>query len=183
MLSRERAGSEDGFSLIELVISIAVLGLVGGAISGSFLVMLGTKTRTESALAVSRDRQFVATYLTDDVTDAAALGTGGHVVCGSTLSTVLLFTSTDFDAGSTSPVAVQVAWTHDAGAKTLVRTACRGGAPAVTTTVARNVPSAPTVSASCSSAVGLTTTSREVALTVPQSDGVDLRLCARRRPE
>ena len=182
MLRPER---DDGFTLIELLLTVVLLGVVGGAIASSLLVMLSTKKSAEGMLAVSRDRQFVTNYFSDDAAAARTVAEGSQPVCGSALTTAVVFTGTDVDPGTTTSVPTTVAWTYVPATKELRRTSCRGGGPADVRTLARNVASAPSVSASCSANVSVTSTPTpaEVRLSVPQATGNDLVLCALRRPE
>ena len=190
MLTPVRSRSDQGFTLIELLLTVALMGIVGGAIASSLLVMISTKQRTEGTLAVSRDRQFVSNYFSDDAAGAVTLSEGSQPVCGTTQSTVVVFTGKDVTPGTTTvtattSVATTVAWSYVPASKTLVRTACIAGSPGKSRTVARNVASTPTASASCTATVAITSTPKpaQVGLTVPQADGVALKLCASRRPE
>lgn len=180
-----RPEQDDGFTLIELLLTVVLLGVVGGAIASSLLVMLSTKKSAEGMLAVSQDRQFVTNYFSDDAAAARSVSEGSQLVCGSTSSTAVVFTGTDVDPGTTTSISTTVAWSYVPAAKELRRTSCRGTGAADVRTLARNVASAPSVSASCSSTVTVTSTPRpaEVQITVPQTSGSSLVLCALRRPE
>ena len=185
VLRSRRPRSDEGFTLVELVLTVALMGIVGGAIASSLLVLLSTKQRTQGALAVSQDRQFVSNYFSDDVAGAVTVTEGSQPVCGTTQSTVVLFSGKDVTPGTTSSVATTVAWSYVPVSKTLTRTACSAGSPMQVRTVARNVASAPTASASCTASVALSSTPKpiQVGLTVPQVAGNPLTLCASRRPE
>lgn len=182
MLTPER---EDGFTLVELLLTVVLLGVVGSAIASSMLVMLSTKKSAEGMLAVSQDRQFVTSWFSDDVAGARSIATGTQPVCGTPQSTAVVFTGTDVDPGTTSGTATTVAWTYVSASKELRRTSCRGAGPAEVRTLARNVDAAPTVGGSCSGSGPLTSTPppAQVRLTVPQAGGAPLVLCALRRPE
>lgn len=181
--------SDGGFTLIELLLSVAILGIIGAAIGSSFLVMLTTEQRTNDMLAVSRDRQFVSNYFSDDASGAVTMSEGAQSVCGSSLTALVVFTGRDTDPGTSSTVPTTVAWSYQSGpsAGRLLRTACRGGGPADVRIVARNVSATvpPTVRASCTSSTTVTSapTAPQVLLTVAQATGGPLRLCALRRSE
>ena len=183
MLSRPQR-PEDGFTLVELLLSVALLGIITGALTSAMLVMLGTKQRSEEMLAVSRDRQFVANYFTDDAAGARAMAVGSQPVCGATVHAVVVFSGKDTDPGTTSQADTTVAWVYEPARRELARTACRSGGSPDVRVVARNVAATPTVSGSCSSSVALSSTPapRQVALSVPQAHGGPLNLCALRRP-
>lgn len=186
MLSRLRAATRSaaGFTLIELLMSITILGIIGAAIASSLFVLLSTQQRTQAQLAVSQDRQLVATYFSDDAVSAQTVTTGSQPVCGSTMPTVVTLGGTDFDPGSTTPVATTVAYTYDSAATTVSRRTCRGASAPTTTVVARNVPTTPTVSGSCTSDASVAAPPPvELRLTVPQADGAPVVVCAVRRPQ
>src|SRR3954467_4760216 len=62
-----RAHSDDGFTLIELVISVAILGIVAVALTGIVMQYLMVTSSTETRLSESSDLQFVSTYWQNDV--------------------------------------------------------------------------------------------------------------------
>ncbi|HEY8720104.1 PulJ/GspJ family protein [Pengzhenrongella sp.] len=98
MLTRHRPSrrSEDGFTLIELVISIAIFGIVFGALS---MVMVGAMTAnrdTKVRLDETRDEQFVAAYFASDVSGATKMSSGQTTVCGTGLA-VAEFRGTSFN--------------------------------------------------------------------------------------
>jgi prepilin-type N-terminal cleavage/methylation domain-containing protein len=184
-----------GFTLIEMLLCVALVGIIGGAIASSLLVMVSTQQRTTGMLAVSQDRQLVANYFNDDVAGATTVATGSQPVCGTTVNSLVVLTGGDSEPPTSSlplppaPVSATttVAWSYVAGtpAGRLVRTSCRNGGTPATRTVAKNVATTPATSASCTSAVSLTGVPKpaQVSLTVPQVSGAPLVLCALRRPE
>ena len=62
----DRAG-EDGFTLVELVVTVAILGLVVVPLTGVVLSYLRTTVDTESRLTQSHDVQFASAYWQRDV--------------------------------------------------------------------------------------------------------------------
>ena len=58
---------EDGFTLPELVVTVAIIGIVVVALTGVVISFLKTTTATESRLTESRDVQFAAAYWQRDV--------------------------------------------------------------------------------------------------------------------
>ena len=100
----EHAAGDDGFTLIELILSIALLGLVFGAISLAMVASLRTNDETQGRLDETRDEQFVAAYLASDVAGATAVVANAPSQCGP--GTALLEVRGEtFDAAASPPAA------------------------------------------------------------------------------
>lgn len=83
-LTRWRGPGDDaGFTLIELIISIAVLGVLVTAVAAAMFTALGTDKTTDARLSESRDLQTAASYLADDVAGAQSFAVSGTAECGS----------------------------------------------------------------------------------------------------
>jgi prepilin-type N-terminal cleavage/methylation domain-containing protein len=120
-----RVRRDDGFTLIELVISVAILGVISAALFGIVLQYLKVTASTQTRLNESTDQQFVSAYWQTDVSslgrrsfnpdDAANptptqqsvwVGAAGPNGCGSSVSggdVVVSFAWTDFAVGVTDP--------------------------------------------------------------------------------
>lgn len=168
MLSQQPTGDRDGgFTLVELVISIAILGLVMSAISAAMAVGLKTTRESENRLGASNDVQFASTWFADDVAGANDVISGGAARCGSDAVTVVQFLNRDHDAPtarptpapSPTPAPVRLTITYalrtvaapDGTFRELHRLACEAGGGSTDDIVARRLsPSAavptPTVS-------------------------------------
>lgn len=75
---------ERGFTLVEMVISIAVLGLLSGLLAAGLSVGLRTATGTSDRMAGSTAARMLAVYLPPDVhsaNDAVASATGAGITC------------------------------------------------------------------------------------------------------
>jgi len=90
-------GADRGFTLIELVIAVAILGIVMSAICAAMVTALRANQETKVRLAQSGDVQFSSTWFADDVAGANAVTTGGSAICGSTVTALLNITSIDID--------------------------------------------------------------------------------------
>jgi len=66
MLNR-RAAREDGFTLVELIITIAIMGVVMSALVGIVFQYLRNSNETSTRLTESTDQQFVSAYWQRDV--------------------------------------------------------------------------------------------------------------------
>ena len=181
MLERlRRSRGDDGFTLIEMVMTVAILGIVSAALLGVMLQYLKTTSDTSARLNESTDQQFISTYWQNDVsslgrrslavatatfsTDPSVfLGPGGPGACGSSVGSVVVsFAWNEFDVGTTPPAnpwnfkPQQVAYvTVPNGSRFLLqRVRCRNGVAGSPVTVAHNLTEAPTIAcdATCGSA-------------------------------
>ena len=64
---RRRLGPEDGFTLVELVITVAILGIIVVPLTGVVFAYLRTTVETQARLTESHDVQFAAAYWQRDV--------------------------------------------------------------------------------------------------------------------
>jgi prepilin-type N-terminal cleavage/methylation domain-containing protein len=107
MRSENRTGRADGgFTLVELLISVAILGLVMTAISGAMAVGLKTTKDSGDRLGASNDVQFASTWFGDDVAGANDVVTGGAAQCGTDTSVVVQFLNRDQNAPTARPTAL-----------------------------------------------------------------------------
>lgn len=66
-LNRWRARHDEGFTLIEMVVTVAIMGTISVALFGVVLGYLKTSVSTRTRLNESADQQFVSTYWQTDV--------------------------------------------------------------------------------------------------------------------
>jgi prepilin-type N-terminal cleavage/methylation domain-containing protein len=75
MLSRlRRRGDDGGFTLIELVITISIVGIIVVALAGVVLQYFKVSTTTQTRLDESTDQQFVSAYWQQDVSSLGVHG-------------------------------------------------------------------------------------------------------------
>ena len=135
---------DDGFTLPEMVITVAIIGMISAGLAGVVISFLKTTTATQSRLTESHDVQFAAAYWQRDVasigvrsydsgtksfplqqsvnvTPACSLPSGTPVV---TLAWSK-YTSSDSTA---TPITVTVSYVArvDTGGYNLLRTRCTG---------------------------------------------------------
>ena len=162
---RRARRTDDGFTLIELIISIGLLGVVFSVLS---MVMIGALTanrETRVRLDETRDEQFVAAYFATDADGATNLVAGAQARCGPASATAVAeLRGISFTAATppqpTVTVASYVFSTSTVGGVTtgtLTRYACESAAatpsypltPASITIIARSlVATAPSVQCS-----------------------------------
>lgn len=133
--SRER-----GFTLVELLVAITLLGIIMGAIGAMITTAFRTTTIVSNRLEGSRAPKLVSNYWGPDVESAESVSFGGSSACGppsgAGAAAIVSFTSkklvseTGVDAPALNPGADQTAtwWTRTLGARVqVVRMLCDGG--------------------------------------------------------
>jgi prepilin-type N-terminal cleavage/methylation domain-containing protein len=105
VLTRRAARADGGFTLVELVVSISILGVVMTGITAVMLTALTTNRETAVRLTETRDLQFVNAYLADDMQGATSVVHGVTARCG-TGTAALELRGRSFD--DSSPPTAQV---------------------------------------------------------------------------
>jgi prepilin-type N-terminal cleavage/methylation domain-containing protein len=192
MLTRRPPARDGGFTLVELIVSIALLGVVMTGITAVMLTALTADRETATRLTESRDGQFVNAYLADDVQGARSVVTGVTARCGSGTAALELRGASYDPAALTAQVTVvsyvlRTSTVDGVVTGELHRLACVGGAspsypltPASDVTVARTLaatgPGVTCTPAPCSAA----TTRVSLELT-PASGGPSVTVGGTRR--
>lgn len=206
-----RAGDDDGFTLIEMVITVAILGIVSVALCGVMFQYFRSTTDTSARLNESTDEQFISTYWQNDVSSlgrrsfssvtntfvvdqSVFVGAAGPGGCGSAVgSVVVAFGWNEFETDPTAPdpwstKAQSVAYVTvpNAGRLTLQRVRCNGAAVGAPTTVAHNLTGTPAIS--CDTSCTAATPPNRVSMTftvkdakTPSSPGYTTTVSADRR--
>jgi len=104
---------DDGFMLIELLVTIAIMGVVFSSVAAIAVVVFKAKGEANQALQNSNDMQVVSTYFGDDVA-----GSTNSPPAGS-LGTLAL-SGTDFSTGT---------WSHTYQLDTSTHVMTRDGVP------------------------------------------------------
>src|SRR5689334_22429784 len=86
-----RHRTEDGFTLIELIVSLTILATITGALTATFITANNANADVSSRIHVSNDAQNTAAFFT---ADAQAAG-GDNPVTGQPDSSLGVFTSGD----------------------------------------------------------------------------------------
>ena len=170
---------DGGFTLVELLISIVILGIIMTALVGAIVVGLKTTSATQDELTVSHDAQIASAYFAKDVQSSVTVTVAGATsLCGSSTGLVVSFGWPETSAAGaiTYVTATYTLSPPSGGQGLLTRSLCRGGASPVTNTVAHFVqantspagytlvcPTLSNPSQSCTSPSG---NAREVSLTL-----------------
>ena len=180
-----RAGPEAGMTLVELLVVVAISGLIMPELAGAFVVGWRTTDATVTSLSDSRNRQIAPSLFTRDVQNANGVDTtAGDTTCtaaGDTLLVRMRWTETSV-TGAT--VVKAASWVLTTGADRLVeRRFCADGSTlTASATAAHGVVGTPAVS--CRSASGTTVacgSAVTVDLVVTDASG-SVTATGRRRP-
>jgi prepilin-type N-terminal cleavage/methylation domain-containing protein len=172
-----RRGTDDGVTLVELLVSVAILGLVTPVLMGSVVLGYRTTGATVDRLSDSRNRAIVPSLFVRDVQSATTVATapGACEQAGDTLVVRLRWTTTPATGSAVTRVAAWVT-TTSGGVTRLERRSCddsTGAMAAVSSvTAAHGVTGAPSVA--CRAAGGAATacsSAVRVELSVTDSSG------------
>lgn len=124
---------ERGFTLVEVLIAVTVLGIIVAALGAAFSVGLRTMDGTANRLAGSMDAQLLGFYLPDDVASATTItASPAPIVCAGAASPIL-------ELGDATAFTVVYGVRAADGRHQLERYDCAGGAVRSTIVVARNL--------------------------------------------
>ena len=190
---RRRARADDGFTLIELTLSVAILGIVSAALSGVVLQYLQTTRDTSARLNESTDQQFIATYWQNDVSSigrqtlgsssvlapqqSVFVNTPGPGGCGTSVGTVVVALAwNEFTVDAPNPANAWDTTPHEVAYVTvptgsrllLKRVRCRNGTASQPQTVAHSLTTTPTIG--CSTTCGAATAPNRVSMTFTVKD-------------
>ncbi len=171
-----RTRDDDGFTLIEMVLSVAIMGIVSATLLGVVFQYLKTTSDTSARLNESTDQQFISTYWQDDVSSLGRLtrdggtftaaqsvfvGAAGPSNCGGSVgSIVVAFAWNEFAVNASDPDNAWQTTPHEvsyvtvpAGSRLLLqRVRCRNGVAGSPLTVAHNLTAKPDIT--CDTACG-----------------------------
>lgn len=171
MLERlRRTRGDDGFTLIEMVVTVAIMGIVYATLIGIVFQYLKTTTDTSARLNESTDQQFISTYWQNDVSSLGRQTFSGSVPlnaaqsvfvdaagpgnCGTAVGTVVVaFAWSEFNVNAVNPDNAWNTTPHEVAYVTVLvgsrlllkRVRCRNGVTSEPQTVARNLTAKPTI--------------------------------------
>lgn len=96
------AGREDGFTLVELLIGIAIAGMLIAVIGSAMVVGLKTTDATTQRLSESHDAQVTSAYLANDVQSATSVNVSGAATLCSVTGTPTDLVSFAYQGGQTA---------------------------------------------------------------------------------
>ena len=184
-LRRRPPALDVGFTLVEMVISVLILGIIMVPLTTSYVLGLGTASSTAQAVSNSSDAELVAAYLTTDISSAntvsAADMTAGQTCSGGS-TTILQFATTDLSVNGAAPTIyvsyVLVPNTDAEGQLHLAAgsvdeldriTCSASGSPTSSLTLARTIQVSPVPAASCDgSACSNNSTPQQVSLSLTE---------------
>jgi prepilin-type N-terminal cleavage/methylation domain-containing protein len=125
-VSAPHPADERGLTLIEVLVTVSLMGFVMAALSGALFVGLRTTEDTRTSLDQSNAEQLITTYVTKDLQAATNVRTSGTSPCGG--QAIVLETTTRTDPLAVSASNVTVA--YSLSGTNLVRQVC-GPTPSV----------------------------------------------------
>lgn len=160
-----RLRDESGFTLVELLITIAILGVVIAPLTAALIVALRTTDETSNRLAGSNDAQLLSIWLPGDIQSAG--NQSGDIVAAPTANTecsgvtnLLRLRWRETQSTTTTYVAAYAIRSGPDGTWRLVRYSCVNGGAATTHVVARNL--------AATSAGSVSVTGTKVAVTLTE---------------
>ena len=191
-----RTRADDGFTLIEMVLSVAILGIISATLCGVVLQYLETTSDTSARLNESTDQQFISTYWQNDVSSlgrqtlnsssaltpdqSVFVNSAGPASCGTSVGTVVVaFAWNEFNVNALNPANAWDTTPHEvayvtvpAGSRLLLkRVRCRNGAASQPQTVAHNLTTSPTID--CDTTCGAATPPNRVSMTFTVKDATN----------
>jgi len=165
--------NDDGFTLVELTVSILILSVIVVVIGGALIFGLKTFGSTTQRLSESHDLQLAASYFAADVASARTVSLAADPSCPVSGSVVVTLGWTDPTAGN--EVVSYVTQTVTGG-RQMVRHLCAAGTTADVTVVhALGTVGSPVCPTSCSGSPTST------SISVTEADGYPYTLSASRR--
>ena len=165
--------NDDGFTLVELTMSILIMSVVVVVIGGALIFGLKTFGSTTQRLSESHDLQLAASYFAPDVASAKTVSLTADPSCPVSGSVVLTLAWTDPTSGN---VVVSYIAQTITGGKQLVRHLCASGSSADVVVVhALGTVGSPVCPTSCSG------TPASASISITEADGYPYTLSGSRR--
>lgn len=141
--STRTVAADEGFTLIELIIVVAIIPLIVGALAVSLISVFSLQNATASRLNDTADSQVVASYFIGDVQSSAQVTSQALTTssCGNVSGTQLLAMQWSGSAGNYQTTVSYVEVQQPDGTYVLERLACTNGSvtPSSTTIIASDL--------------------------------------------
>ncbi|HEY3260018.1 MAG TPA: prepilin-type N-terminal cleavage/methylation domain-containing protein [Pseudonocardiaceae bacterium] len=177
---------EHGFTLIELIVAVAIITVITAPIGGVLVIYLRTSDATAARMTESNDAQLTAGYFARDVASVGVRQSASPYALRQSVDTsnsaawpypcaaagttpVVRFAWDDYPGGPGSATQLRVAYVLAGGGTKLRRLACAGSAtPVSDVTVARDLDAAtaPTVTCSTTCTAGAVPATVSLTLTI-----------------
>lgn len=159
-----RQSPQHGFSLVELMIVVVLLGLVTSGLTASFITALRGNDTAAQRIKESNDAQVVAAFLARDAQAAGGSDPASNTLdstigvsrsddagCSDATSTLVLrFKWKDYASNTAAPQTRVVGYFYKSSAGQITRRSCTNGSFADSTLLASYVSSSPAPAAACS---------------------------------
>lgn len=129
---RRLEGAEEGFTLIELIITIAILPIILGGITVALLSVFGLQDSVQNRVGDSNDELVSASVFNKDAQSAQQIETATAPACGSSGTQLVGFEWAQ-DATGNYDTVVSYVTQSNGGTTSLVRQSCMSGASATPT--------------------------------------------------
>jgi prepilin-type N-terminal cleavage/methylation domain-containing protein len=167
-MRRRQYGGEAGFTLVELLVAIVILGIIAVPLGASAFLGLRTADETSNRFASSNDAQLLSIWLPPDVQSAGNQSgdvvTSGNTECSGVTNVLRLRWRETQGTTNTYVAAYAVSLNANTGVYELKRYFCVNSGASTTHVVARNLASATAATATVATTkVSVTVTSKGTA--------------------
>lgn len=166
---------DDGFTLVELIVTMAILGAVGAAVTAAIVVGLRTTDATQARLAESHDRQMTPAFFITDAQSSDDVSVS-DTACSNT-TPVVRFRWTDQSVVKVAAYAIVTAQ----GERQLRRYYCEGATLVNTSSVAHNLSTTVDPVLACTPSCSGTSVPSKVAITITDTSGASFEVVGSRR--
>jgi prepilin-type N-terminal cleavage/methylation domain-containing protein len=119
--------NEEGFTLVEILISMAILGILLAAMGGALIISLKTSDATNQRFAQSHDVQIASAYVANDVQSASGVDVPSSTAnCSGSSTTLATFTFSTKDGSGNNQTAVYKCGAAPNGETQITRTFSSG---------------------------------------------------------
>jgi prepilin-type N-terminal cleavage/methylation domain-containing protein len=132
---------ERGFTLVELLVAVSVLGIIMVPLCGSLIVGLRTTNDSQQRLTEARGAQLTSNYFTFDVASATNIIPLDPTPCGGAGSAAVA----SFDWADDHSLTNEVTYVVPTGATDMVRMVCQGGSLVSKNLLASGLNGTPTI--------------------------------------